>query len=114
MSGALILLALLAAPPADTDTDWTPHSAAALLDASFGSAAECQQQLDEARARVSHAPPVHGLGYDRLFAQGRCETERLAATAGAPVWRIHMHWPKVKRVPSPHALHPVAGIARKP
>ncbi|WP_206238972.1 hypothetical protein [Novosphingobium terrae] len=108
MSGALMLLALLAAPAAE---DWTPHSAAALLDASFGSAAECQQQLDAARARVSHAPPVHGLGYDRLFAQGRCEPERQVTPANAPVWRIRMHWPKVKRPP---AKTQSPEIARRP
>lgn len=108
MSGALLLLALLAAPA--EPADWTPHSAAALLDASFGSAAECQQQLDAARARVSHAPPVHGLGYDRLFAQGRCEAERqVAPTAGAPVWRIRMHWPRVRR-----GGRPASEIAHKP
>jgi len=97
MSCTLMLLALLAAAPdpmtARDESDWTPHSAAALLDASFGSAAECQQQLDQARARVSHAPPVHGLSYARLFAQGRCEVEH----AQGDVWRIRMHWPRVRK-----------------
>jgi hypothetical protein len=97
MSGALMLLALLASPPDPMterdESDWTPHSAAALLDASFGSAAECQQQLDQARARVSHAPPVHGLSYARLFAQGRCEAEH----PQGDIWRIRMHWTKVRR-----------------
>lgn len=69
--------------------DWTPHAAAALLDASFPTAEACQRALDDARRRESRAKPVHGLSYTHLFEQGRCQS---VTRKDAPVWRIRMHW----------------------
>ncbi len=89
MIGPIALLAIgLAVAPA-TARDWTPHAAAALLDASFPTAEACQKALDDARQRESRAKPVRGLSYTNLFAQGRCHSFR---HTGALAWRIRMHW----------------------
>ncbi len=89
MTISLMLLAAgLAAAPA-APHDWTPHTAAALLDASFPTADACQKALDDARQRESRAKPVRGLSYTNLFAQGRCHSFH---HAGALSWRIRMHW----------------------
>ena len=83
----LLAAALLALPaPA---SDWTPHSAAALLDASFPTSEACERALADARRRESHARPVHGLSYGNLFAQGRCHSFH---HDGRLAWRIRMHW----------------------
>jgi len=76
-----------AAAPASAG-DWTPHTAAALLDTSFPTADACQRALDDARKDEGHARPVHGLSYARLFAQGRCHVFHESGAA----WRIRMHW----------------------
>lgn len=84
------LIATLCAAPAIAQP-WTPHSAAALLDASFPTEAACQHALDDAR-RHEHAhpsDPVHGLSYKALFDQGRCRTFQ---HKGVSAWRIRMHW----------------------
>lgn len=69
--------------------DWTPHVAAALLDATYPSADACQRALDDARRRESRAAPVRGLSYTHLFEQGRCQS---FVHDGAEAWRIRMHW----------------------
>jgi hypothetical protein len=73
---------------ADT-SDWTPHTAAALLDAHFATLDACEGALEDARSRESRAKPVHGLSYTRLFTQGRCHSY---VRDGAQAWRIRMHW----------------------
>ena len=84
----LLLAGALIAAPAMA---WTPHSAAALLDASFPTADACQHALDSARRHEQATPsePVHGLSYARLFEQGRCA---VAHHDTGSVWRIRMHW----------------------
>ena len=77
------------AVPAAAAQDWTPHAAAALLDATFPTAQTCQRALDDARRRESRAAPVNGLSYTHLFEQGRCQS---SAHKGEIAWRIHMHW----------------------
>ncbi|WP_150127034.1 hypothetical protein [Sphingomonas panacis] len=77
------------AAPAAAAQDWTPHAAAALLDATFPTAQACQRALDDARRRESRAAPVNGLSYTHLFEQGRCQS---SAHQGTPAWRIRMHW----------------------
>ncbi|MGY2732943.1 hypothetical protein [Sphingomonas sp. UYP23] len=89
-------LALVLATPAPTPAHakaWTPHSAAALLDASFPSEHACQIALDAAREheRLTPSKPVHDLSYARLFAQARCGS---AVRKTGVVWRIRMHWPR--------------------
>ncbi|WP_404712979.1 hypothetical protein [Sphingomonas sp. MMS24-J13] len=84
---ALIAGALLVTPT--LASDWTPHSAAALLDASFPTAEACEQALADARRHESRAHPVHGLSYRNLFAQGRCHSFHHESRL---TWRIRMHW----------------------
>lgn len=91
---ALLSLALaLAAPTPAPAKAWTPHSAAALLDASFASEQACRTALDAAREheRLTPSKPVHDLSYARLFAQARCAG---ATRQGQIVWRLRMHWPR--------------------
>lgn len=76
--------------------DWTPHSAAALLDASFPTAEACEKALADARRHESHARPVHGLSYTNLFAQGRCHS---FAQDNRQAWRIRMHWKQRETMP---------------
>lgn len=87
-----VLLAVAPTAPAPAKA-WTPHSAAALLDASFQSAQACQTALDAAREheRLTPSKPVHNLSYARLFAQARCGS---ATHTSGVVWRIRMHWPR--------------------
>jgi hypothetical protein len=89
---------VLAAAPAAA-RDWTPHSAAALLDTTFPDAASCQAALDDARQRESHARPVRGLSYTHLFEQGACRSFHREDTSG---WRIRMEWRKRETSPAPH------------
>ena len=87
-----LALALAATTPLHAKA-WTPHSAAALLDASFPSEQACQTALDSAREheRLTPSKPVHDLSYARLFAQARCGS---AVRKTGIVWRIRMHWPR--------------------
>lgn len=82
------LALLLGAAPAEA-RDWTPHTAAALLDASFPTAEACRKALGDARRRESRAGPVDGLSYTHLFEQGRCHDFVRDGSVG---WRIRMHW----------------------
>jgi len=82
-----MLLGLNVAPAAAQD--WTPHAAAALLDATFPAAEACQRALDDARRRESRDAPVQGLSYTHLFEQGRCQSFTRRTSSG---WRIRMHW----------------------
>lgn len=86
---ATLALILVAAPGFAEPTDWTPHTAAALLDATFPSADACQHALDTARRRESRGQHVKGLSYTQLFQQGRCQSFRHEAGLA---WRIGMHW----------------------
>ena len=90
MSVIAAALVVSAASLPVSSVDWTPHTAADLLDTDFASAAECQRQLD--KARKSHAPAVEGFNYHQLFAQGRCEPK---ARHGSLIYRIRMHWPRI-------------------
>jgi hypothetical protein len=86
----LLVVALLAGPVRTASArDWTPHTAAALLDANFSSALACQTALKEARETRSEAPPVHGLSYEHLFEQAHC---RSFHHDGGIAWRIRMNW----------------------
>jgi hypothetical protein len=104
----LLAMAMLALPA--SARDWTPHTAAALLDASFPTAEACEQALTDARRRESKAHPVHGLSYTNLFAQGRCHSfshdNRMA-------WRIRMHW-KQRETPRLETASDDAGRANGP
>lgn len=91
---ATLSLVLLASTPVATPAPakaWTPHSAAALLDASFASEQACQTALDAAREheRLTPSKPVHDLSYARLFAQARCGS---VTRKSSIVWRLRMHW----------------------
>ncbi len=90
---ALVLALTTTAPTPARAKAWTPHSAAALLDASFSSEQACQTALDAAREheRLTPSKPVHDLSYARLFAQARCGS---ATHNTGVVWRIRMHWPR--------------------
>jgi hypothetical protein len=90
----MTVAALLALPA--VARDWTPHTAAALLDARFPTAAECDRALSDARRRESHARPVHGLSYTELFAQGRCHS---FVHDNRQAWRIRMHWKQRETLP---------------
>ncbi len=86
--------------------DWTPHSAAALLDTTFPTADACVHALNDARRRESRAHLVRGLSYTHLFEQGACRSFR---HHGDTAWRIRMEWKSLrpsdtarsKRTPAP-------------
>ena len=89
---AVLVAAIATAVPAGA-RDWTPHSAAALLDTTFPSADACQRALDDARRRESRAHPVRGLSYTHLFEQGACRSFR---HQNDTAWRIRMEWTSLR------------------
>lgn len=103
-----LALACTAVTPAAART-WTPHTAAAVLDATFPSAPACQAALEDARRRADRAEHVNGLTYARLFEQGRCHGFR---HDGVEAWRIRMHW--APRAAKPAADRPQPLAAKTP
>jgi hypothetical protein len=99
IAAAIALLAATLAAPVGA-RDWTPHTAAALLDDTFETAEACQSALDDARRRESHAHPERKLNYTHLFEQGACRSFR---HDGVLAWRIRMEW---KAHATPHSLTP--------
>lgn len=113
MKSVIVLIAASLGASPGLASDWTPHSAAALLDANFPTADACEQALADARRRESRARPVHGLSYTNLFAQGRCHSFRHESRLA---WRIRMHWkPRETSLPdtaSGKANHADSAIVR--
>jgi len=87
-----VVLAVIA-PVSAHGRDWTPHSAAALLDTTFPTVEACTRALDDARRRESRAHPVRGLSYTHLFEQGACRSFR---HHGDAAWRIRMEWKSLR------------------